>query len=103
MALFAYFRWSAVLLQRKMQGFLAHLPENLAPEQSQLAFFGTHYYNTLEFKAFGFVQYALLYTAVQEGHDLGTSAVAGGGKQTAADAAATLLIPFSLAQATAFA
>lgn len=28
---------------------------------------------------------------------------AGGGKQTAADAAATLLIPFSLAQATAFA
>ena len=97
MALFAYFRWRAVLLQRKMQGFLAHLTESLAFEQSQLPL------EALEFKAFGFVQYALLYTAVQEGHDLGTSAVAGGGKQTAADAAATLLIPFSLAQATAFA
>lgn len=72
MALFAYFRWSAVLLQRKMQGFLAHLTESLAFEQSQLPL------EALEFKAFGFVQYALLYTAVQEGHDLGTSAVAGG-------------------------
>jgi len=50
----AYFRWSAVLLQRKVQGFQAHLPKNLAPEQSQLAL------KALGFKAFRFVQYALL-------------------------------------------
>jgi len=49
----AYFRWSAGLLQRKVQGFLANEPENLAPEQSQLAL------KALGFMAFAFVQYAL--------------------------------------------
>ena len=49
----AYFRWSAGLLQRKVQGFLANEPENLAPEQSHLAL------KALDFKAIGFVKYAL--------------------------------------------
>ena len=50
----AYFCWSAVLFQRKVQGFLAHLPRNLAPEQSQWAL------KALGFQTFGFIQYALL-------------------------------------------
>ena len=50
----AYFRWSAGLLQRKVQGFLAHLPRSLALEQSQLAL------KALGCKTLGFVQYALV-------------------------------------------
>ena len=49
----AYFRWNAVALQRKVQGFRAVLPKILAHEQRHLAL------EALAFKAFGFVQYAL--------------------------------------------
>ena len=53
----AYFHWCAAAHQWKVQGFLTVYFKNLALEQSQMAL------KALAFKAFGFVQYALIQLA----------------------------------------